>query len=136
MNVIVVGGKGLPERVAETLRRRGDAVTFVEPPEEFEPGDVRHVVPTVTGDPTAMATLEQAGVRSADALVVCTRSDEQNLVISFLAKRRFAVPTVVARVNDPANTWLFDESWGVDVAVDPSEVFVSMIGRAAEAPRS
>jgi trk system potassium uptake protein TrkA len=60
-------------------------------------------------------------------LVACTRSDEDNLVVSLLAKRRFDVPRVVARVNDPANEELFNRSWGVDAVVSPSTALISII---------
>ena len=50
-------------------------------------------------------------------VVAATGDDEDNLVISLLAKQEFAVPRVVARVNHPKNEWLFNENWGVDVSV-------------------
>ncbi len=55
------------------------------------------------------------------------QSDEDNLVISLLAKQRFNVPRVIARVNDPANDGLFGHSWGVDALVSPATSLVSMI---------
>ena len=48
-------------------------------------------------------------------------------VISLLAKKRFNVPRVIARVNDPASEELFDQSWGVDALVSPATSLVSMI---------
>jgi trk system potassium uptake protein TrkA len=75
-------------------------------------------------------TLEAAGALRADVLVACTRSDEDNLVISLLAKKHFNVPRVIARVNDPANEVLFGESWGVDALVSPSTALVSLIRQA------
>ena len=54
-------------------------------------------------------------------------SDEDNLVISLLAKKRFNVPRVIARVNDPASDELFNQSWGVDALVSPATSLVSMI---------
>jgi trk system potassium uptake protein TrkA len=79
------------------------------------------------GDALVPSTLEEAGALRADALVACTQSDEDNLVISLLAKKRFNVPRVIARVNDPANDGLFDHSWGVDALVSPATSLVSMI---------
>ncbi|HEU5388586.1 MAG TPA: NAD-binding protein [Streptosporangiaceae bacterium] len=58
------------------------------------------------------SVLEAAGTLKADVLVACTRSDEDNLVISLLAKKRFSVPRVIARVNDPASDELFHQAWG------------------------
>ena len=50
-------------------------------------------------------------------VVAATGDDKVNLVVSLLAKTEYGVPRVVARVNHPKNEWMFDESWGVDVAV-------------------
>jgi trk system potassium uptake protein TrkA len=62
---------------------------------------------------------------------VGTGDDEDNLVISLLATRQFAVPRVAARVNDPENAWLFDQAWGVDVALPASAPLISLIEEAA-----
>ncbi len=113
MRVIVVGGAGLPEQVAAALRNAGDEVTVIE------------------GDPLVPATLEAAGALKADVLAALTPSDEDNLVISLLAKRRFQIPRIVARVNDPANEALFDSFWGVDALVSPATALVSMIRAVA-----
>jgi trk system potassium uptake protein TrkA len=113
MRVIVVGGAGLPDQVAAALRNAGDEVTIIE------------------GDPLVPATLEAAGALKADVLAALTPSDEGNLVISLLAKRRFQIPRIVALVNDPANEALFDSSWGVDALVSPATTLVSMIRSAA-----
>jgi trk system potassium uptake protein TrkA len=52
------------------------------------------------------------------------------VVVSLLAKTEFAVPRVVARVNDPRNEWLFDENWGVDVAVSTPRMLASLVEEA------
>ena len=54
---------------------------------------------------------------TADVVAAVTGDDEDNLVVSLLAKQEFGVPRVVARVNNPKNEWMFNELWGVDVAV-------------------
>ena len=54
---------------------------------------------------------------SCDVVIAATGDDKVNLVISLLAKTEFGVPRTVARVNHPKNEWLFNEAWGVDVAV-------------------
>jgi trk system potassium uptake protein TrkA len=113
MRVIVVGGAGLPDQVAAALRNGGDEVTIIE------------------GDPLVPATLEAAGALKADVLAALTPSDEDNLVISLLAKRRFQISRIVALVNDPANEALFDSSWGVDALVSPATTLVSVIRSAA-----
>ena len=57
--------------------------------------------------------------------------DEDNLVVAPLAKRWCRVPQVVARVNEPGNRWLFDETWGVDASISASAEPVSLIEEAA-----
>jgi trk system potassium uptake protein len=52
------------------------------------------------------------------------------VVLSLLAKTEFAVPRVVARVNDPRNEWLFTDAWGVDVAVSTPRMLASLIEEA------
>ena len=81
----------------------------------------------IRGDALVPPTLEAAGALQADVLVACTQSDEDNLVISLLAKKHFNIARVIARVNDPANEELFSQSWGVDALASPATALVSMI---------
>lgn len=127
MKVIVVGGAGLPEQVAAVLRHAGDDVTMIESGPGREQPLADAGLHYVVGDPLVPATLEAAGALKADVLLAVTQSDEDNLVISLLGKRRFGVPKVVARVNDLANEALFDASWGVDALVSPATALVSII---------
>jgi trk system potassium uptake protein TrkA len=63
-------------------------------------------------------------------VVGATGDDKVNLVISLLAKTEFAVRRVVARINHPANEWLFTEAWGVDVAVSTPRVLAALVEEA------
>jgi trk system potassium uptake protein TrkA len=63
-------------------------------------------------------------------VIAATGDDKVNVVVSLLAKTEFAVPRVVARVNDPRNEWLFDENWGVDVAVSTPRMLASLVEEA------
>ena len=63
-------------------------------------------------------------------VVAATGDDEDNLVISLLAKQEFAVPRVVARVNHPKNQWLFNETWGVDVSVSTPHLLTALVEEA------
>jgi len=127
MRIIVIGGAGLSEQVAGALQKAGDEVTVIDTDAGREAAMAKVGLRSVLGDAAVPSTLEAAGALRADVLVACTRSDEDNLVISVLAKKHFNVPRVIARVNDPANEELFDESWGVDTLVSPSTSLVSMI---------
>jgi len=63
-------------------------------------------------------------------VVAATGDDEDNLVVSLLAKMEFAVPRVVARVNHPKNQWLFNETWGVDVSVSTPHLLTALVEEA------
>ncbi len=65
-------------------------------------------------------------------MVGATGDDKVNLVVSLLAKTEFAVRRVVARINHPANEWLFTEAWGVDVAVSTPRVLAALVEEAVE----
>jgi len=130
MRIIVVGGVGLGEQVADALHAAGDEVTVIDTDAGRESALAKAGLRAVRGNATVPSALEAAGALRADALVACTRSDADNLVIALLAKRHFNVPRVVARVNDPANEGLFDQSWGVDALVSPATALVSMIRQA------
>jgi len=132
MRIIVIGGSGLAEQVADALHRAGDEVTVIDTEPGRESALAKAGLRAVRGDALVPATLEAAGALRADVLVSCTRSDEDNLVISLLAKKHFNVPRVIARVNDPANDELFDQSWGVDALVSPATALVSMIRQTGD----
>jgi trk system potassium uptake protein TrkA len=132
VRIIVIGGAGLPEQVAEVLHLAGDDVTIIDTEPGRDSALAKLGLRAVQGDPLVLTTLEAAGALRADVLVACTRSDEDNLVISYLAKRRYNIGTVIARVNDPATEELFDQSWGIDVPASPATALVSMIRSSRE----
>jgi trk system potassium uptake protein len=82
------------------------------------------------GDACELSLLESIGLENFDVVIAATGDDKANVVVSLLAKTEFAVPRVVARVNDPRNEWLFDESWGVDVAVSTPRMLASLVEEA------
>jgi trk system potassium uptake protein TrkA len=73
-----------------------------------------------------------AGVERADAFIAATDGDNTNIIISQIAKRRFSVPTVIARILDPLRAKWYEEQ-GVDT-VCPTRVAIEMLeGRVREA---
>jgi trk system potassium uptake protein TrkA len=63
-------------------------------------------------------------------VIAATGDDKANLVTSLLAKTEYGVPRVVARINLPSNEWLFNESWGVDVAVSTPRLLSALVEEA------
>ena len=55
------------------------------------------------------------------------RADEVNLVASTIAKFEFQAPRVIARVNNPINSWLFNLGMGVDASVNQADIISHMV---------
>ncbi|HET9383134.1 MAG TPA: TrkA family potassium uptake protein [Streptomyces sp.] len=134
MNVIIAGAGRLGTQIARVLAAARNRVTLIDADDD-RVAELKGHVPArlVSGDASEPALLEHAGAATADLLVAATGDDEDNLVISLLAKRRFAVERVAARVNEADNAWLFDERWGVDVAVPATTPLISLIEEATGA---
>jgi trk system potassium uptake protein TrkA len=84
----------------------------------------------ITGDACEPSVLDRAGLQTVDTVVAATGDDEDNLVVSLLAKRSYGVPRVVARINNPKNSWLFTEDWGVDTAVSAPAIMTRLLDAA------
>lgn len=131
-NRIAIAGAGNVGRfVAKDLRAKGHEVVIIEQNKELvdkvaDEFDVNWVV----GDACEIHVLDSAVLSSCDVAVAATGDDEDNLVVSLLAKQEFAVPRVVARVNHPDNQWLFTETWGIDVAVSTPHLLTSLVEEA------
>ena len=81
-------------------------------------------------DACEITALHEAGLAECDVVVAATGDDKANLVVSLLAKTEFGVPRTVARVNNPKNEWMFDEAWGVDVAVSTPRLMTALVEEA------
>jgi trk system potassium uptake protein TrkA len=134
MNVAIAGGGVVGRSIARDLASNGHDVLIIESEpavvaREEADGEVANVH-WYTGDACEVSTLQNAGVGSADVVVAATGDDEDNLVVSLLAKQEFAVPRVIARVNHPKNRWLFNETWGVDVSVSTPHLMTALVEEA------
>lgn len=87
-------------------------------------------VSCICADACEVTSLQAAHLDDVEVMVAVTGDDEDNLVISLLAKQEFAVPRVIARVNHPRNHWLFNEAWGVDVAVSTPQLLAGLVEEA------
>ncbi|QKV90597.1 NAD-binding protein [Streptomyces sp. NA02950] len=134
MKALITGGGRLGTQIAQVLAAARNDVTLVDIDDDRIAELEGHLpVRLVAGDACEPSLLEHAGARTADLLIATTGNDEDNLVISLLAKRQFVVPRVAARVNDAENTWLFDQRWGVDTAVPAATPLISLIEEATGA---
>jgi trk system potassium uptake protein TrkA len=111
MYVLVAGGGKVGSNVARSLLRSGrHEVTLIEQRRSrFEQLEDEFEHQVILGDATEIFVLERAGIaRPPDIVVAVTGDDEDNLIICQLARERYGVPKVIARVNDPRNQQHFD----------------------------
>jgi len=133
VKVIVAGAGKMGRHLAWDLAERGHEVTIIEQdtgPATRARKELPETVTILLGDACEPYVLEEAKLAQADVIVAATGDDEDNLVISLLAKQEFAVPRVLARVNHPNNEWMFTEQWGVDAAVSPPHILTSLVEEA------
>jgi trk system potassium uptake protein TrkA len=130
MKVAIAGAGSVGTSIALELIANGHSVLLID----RNPAKItdQHV-PGATwlmADACEVDSLEQAGLADYEVVIGATGDDKVNLVVSLLAKTEFSVRRVVARINHPANEWLFTEAWGVDVAVSTPRVLAALVEEA------
>jgi trk system potassium uptake protein TrkA len=109
--LLIAGGGKVGANLARTLVRDGKhEVTLIEQRRDrFERLEHEFEHQVLLGDATEIFVLERAGIaRPPDVAAALTGDDEDNLIISQLAREKYGVPKVIARVNDPRNQAHFD----------------------------
>lgn len=130
MRVVIAGAGSVGVSIARELLRNDHEVLVID--KEVSPARVARAPSAqwLQADACETSALEEAGLATCDVVVGATGDDKVNLVLSLIAKTEFAVPRTVARVNNPRNEWMFDESWGVDVAVSTPRLMTALIEEA------
>ncbi|MGV0627299.1 potassium channel family protein [Mycolicibacter minnesotensis] len=130
MKVAVAGAGAVGRSIARELLDSDHEVTLIERnPEHVVVSDIADAQWHL-GDACELSLLEKVHLETFDVVIAATGDDKANVVLSLLAKTEFAVPRVVARVNDPRNEWLFTDAWGVDVAVSTPRMLASLVEEA------
>lgn len=129
MFVLIAGGGRTGAQLAALLLSENYKVRIVE----SRPDILAHLhqeLPTEAiyeGNPIDPNVLEAAGIRQAHVLAATTTDDAANLSLCFIARQLFGVPRTIARINNPRNTWLFNEKFHVDVALNQANVLAHLI---------
>jgi len=129
MRILIVGGGKTGYFLADRFREDHDVVLVEQRPERAEfLRSALSDIDIIAGDACEPEVLDSAGASSADLVVAVTGDDEDNLVVAMLTKVLDG-GRVYARVNHPRNRWLFDQAWGVDVAVSAPALFYGLISK-------
>ena len=132
MKVVIAGAGSVGSSIAKELLSHRHQVLLIDEKPEVEGRSELVGAEWLIGDACELTTLKDANLDQADVVVSATGDDKVNLVVSLLAKSEFGVARTVGRVNNPKNDWMFDDSWGVDVAVNTPRLMTALVEEAVE----
>lgn len=129
MFVFIAGGGRTGAQLAVQLLDQNHQVRLIEHRRELL-SLIHHEIPTEViyeGVATDPSVLKLAGLGKANVLVACTNDDAVNLVLCYMARTMFSVRRTIARINNPRNAWLFDQSFHVDETINQADVMAHLI---------
>jgi trk system potassium uptake protein TrkA len=125
--IIIVGAGKVGWNLARELLEKGNEVTLIENNRErylTVEQELEHNIQY--GDASELWVLERAGISRADMVIAVTGDDEDNLLICQVAKEKYLVDQVIARVNNPRNREHFD-LLGIKPVVSATDLILSLI---------
>src|ERR671938_386904 len=133
MYVIIVGAGKVGWNLARELIDKGEEVTLIESDRRrylVIEQELEHAVQY--GDATELWVLERAGIQRADLVIAVTGDDEDNILVCQVAKEKYLVDRIIARVNNPRNLQHF-KLLGIQPAVSATDLILRLIEH--EVPR-
>jgi trk system potassium uptake protein TrkA len=127
MYIVIVGGGQVGFYLAKELVEAGHEALVIEE-DASKASEIAETLGEIVmrGDGCEAAMQERAGSGRADLFLAVTGEDEANLVACQVARHRFNVNRIVARINDPKNEAIFHKL-GIDVTVSATSVILSQI---------
>ncbi len=127
MYIIIVGGGRIGYYLSKALINEGHEILVIEKDAAL----VDHIEEDLGsicmhGDGCEAATLEEAGAERAGLFIAVTNEDEDNLVACQVAKHKFNVPRIIARIGNPKNETLF-KKLGIDVTISATNLILEYI---------
>src|SRR5919109_2671757 len=128
MYIVIAGGGKVGANLTRSVRDLGHEVTLIEQRRDrYESLEEEFQHQIQLGDATELFVLERAGIkRPPDLVVAATGDDEDNIVICQLAREKYGVSNVIARINDPRNQPYFD-LLGISPTVSATGAIMALI---------
>ena len=133
MYAIIAGAGKVGRNLARELIAKDHEVTLIESSRQHYLGleeEFEHAVQY--GDATELWVLERAGIQRADLVIAVTGDDEDNMLVCQVAKEKYLVERIIARVNNPRNLQHF-KLLGIQPAVSATDLILRLIEH--EVPR-
>jgi trk system potassium uptake protein len=127
MYIVIAGAGKVGWNLARELRSKDHEVTLIESERDrymTVEEELEHNIHY--GDASELWVLERAGVVRADMVIAVTGDDEDNILISQVAKEKYLVDHTIARVNNPRNVDHF-ELLGIRPVVSATDLILSLI---------
>jgi trk system potassium uptake protein len=127
MYVIVVGAGKVGWNLARELLEKGHEVTLIDNDRDrylTVEQELEHNIQY--GDASELWVLERAGISRADMVIAVTGDDEDNILICQVAKEKYLVDRIIARVNNPRNREHF-ELLGIRPVVSATDLILRLI---------
>jgi trk system potassium uptake protein TrkA len=133
MKILVIGAGKVGWNLTRELIEKGHTVQLVEEDRErylVVEQELEHRI--LYGDASELWVLERAGIAGADMVIAVTGDDEDNLLICQVAREKYSVGRVIARVNNPRNRQHF-EMLGITPYISATDLILRLIEH--EVPR-
>ena len=125
--IMIVGAGKVGWNLTRELLEKGNEVTLIESNRErylTVEQELEHNVQY--GDASELWVLERAGISRADMVIAVTGDDEDNILICQVAKEKYLVDRIIARVNNPRNREHF-ELLGIRPVVSATDLILRLI---------
>jgi trk/ktr system potassium uptake protein len=134
MYIVIAGLSDIGKHLAELLAKEGNEVLVIDrDPAKCNAIAENSEIVAIVGDAGQKATLEEARVRSAYALVAAAGDDSENLMIAMMAKQEMGVKRVISLVDTAEHTEAFKQA-GIDLQVNPDMVAARHVYRMISQP--
>jgi trk system potassium uptake protein TrkA len=127
MYIIVVGAGKVGWNLARELLEKDHEVTLIESDRRRYLTVEQELEHNVSyGDASELWVLERAGIQRADMVIAVTGDDEDNMLICQVAREKYLVDRIIARVNNPRNREWF-ELLGIKPYVSATDLILRLL---------
>lgn len=132
-NIMILGGSRTAYYLAKKLSFIGNSVKIIDKDRE-RCNELARLLPSLSvvyGDGTNQELLYEEGIRSMDAFIALTGTDEENILLSVFAQS-IHVPTVITKVNSDELSRIA-ANLGLDCIVSPKKAVADVVTRYVRA---
>jgi trk system potassium uptake protein len=125
--IIIIGAGKVGWNLARELLEKDHEVTVIENNRRrylTVEQELEHNVQY--GDASELWVLERGGIQRADLVIAVTGDDEDNMLICQVAREKYMVKQIIARVNNPRNRQHFD-LLGIKPSVSATDLILRLI---------